>query len=58
VVETNDRLAAIVSHEVDTAAHAAASELREQSSIVAAEHVTAGHVTAGQVAAGQQRNRS
>jgi UDPglucose 6-dehydrogenase len=58
VVETNDRLAAIVSHEVDTAAHAAASELREQSSIVTAGHVTAGHVAAGHVAAGQQRNRS
>jgi UDPglucose 6-dehydrogenase len=31
VVETNDRLAAIVSHEVDTAAHAAAGALRDQS---------------------------
>jgi UDPglucose 6-dehydrogenase len=30
VVETNDRLAAIVSHEVETAAHAAADELRKQ----------------------------
>ena len=30
VVETNDRLGAIVSHEVEQAAHAAAGELREQ----------------------------
>jgi UDPglucose 6-dehydrogenase len=30
VVETNDRLSAIVSHEVEQAAHAAAGELREQ----------------------------
>jgi UDPglucose 6-dehydrogenase len=31
VVETNDRLAAIVSHEIETVAHADASELRGQS---------------------------
>ncbi|HYH29374.1 MAG TPA: hypothetical protein VD903_03225, partial [Pseudonocardia sp.] len=30
VVETNDRLAAIVDHEVEQAAHAAAGELRDQ----------------------------
>jgi UDPglucose 6-dehydrogenase len=34
VVQTNDRLAAIVSHEVDTAAHAAAGELRDQRAVV------------------------
>ena len=31
VVEVNDRLAEIVDHEVETAAHAAAADLREQS---------------------------
>jgi UDPglucose 6-dehydrogenase len=36
VVETNDRLAAIVSHEVEAAAHAAADELRHQSAVVGA----------------------
>ena len=34
VVETNDRLAEIVSHEVEEAAHADAGELRHHSTIV------------------------
>jgi UDPglucose 6-dehydrogenase len=36
VVETNDRLAEIVSHEVESAAHAAAGELRNQATVVGA----------------------
>jgi UDPglucose 6-dehydrogenase len=36
VVETNDRLAALVSHEVDAAAHAAAGELRHPATVVGA----------------------
>jgi UDPglucose 6-dehydrogenase len=41
VVEVNDRLAKIVDHEIDTVAHADAGELREQSSIPAAERESA-----------------
>jgi UDPglucose 6-dehydrogenase len=41
VVETNDRLAALVNHEIDTMAHADASELRGQSSLPGVERESA-----------------